>query len=181
MQQALTYKTSYTKDSYSIFSDNIQIGKLYKKEWLGSNIETTINGNRFKFDSTWFFNPTIFVFNKNTKQKIGTVTVNNFFKISPSATFISADNKQYKWTTKGIFSYDWEWFDAVSNRVVAMSAEPFDLFKQTGTINLTQQNQQNELLIALGIHLRNVVKRKTAITQISGLVIFSLTFLKLFA
>lgn len=138
---------------------------MYKTEWLGSTIETTINGHHFKFVSKGFFRPVILIFDKDAKQNIGTVTINNFFKISPSATLSSFDNKHYSWTTKSIFSYDWEWLDLSDTQIVASSNEPLDIFKQKGTISLTRQNKQDELLIALGIHLRNVVQRKTVITH----------------
>lgn len=170
MQHAVTYQTSFTKDSYLIFSGNTQIGKLYKTEWVGSPIETTINGRNFKFISKGFFRPIISVFDKDTKQNIGTVTINNFFKISPSATLNLPENKHYSWKTKGIFSYDWQWLDLSDSQIAASSNEPLDIFKQKGTISLAQQNNQEELIIALGIHLRNVVQRKTLITRILVLI-----------
>lgn len=181
MQHALTYKTSFTKDSYSIYRGNIQIGKLYKTEWLGSTIESTINEHNFRFVSKEFFRPVISIFDKDSKQNIGTVSINNFFKISPSATLSLVDNKHYRWTTKGIFSYDWEWLDLSNTQIVASSNEPLDLFKQKGTISLTQQNIRNELLITLGIQLRNVIQRKTVITRILSLIVLALTLPKLFA
>ncbi len=180
MQQSLTYQTSFTKDSYSIFSDNIQIGKLYKREWLGSPIETTINGYHFKFVSKGFFRPDVSFFDKDIKQNIGTVTINNFSKISPSATLHLVDHKHYSWTIKGIISYDWQWQDLSDLKIVASSKEPLDIFRQIGTISLTQQNNNEELFIALGIHLRNVVQRQSLIIRILCFIVVALLLTKLF-
>ena len=48
MAQTLTYKTSYFSDNYQILKENLQIGKLYKIEWLGTTIDTSINDKKLE-------------------------------------------------------------------------------------------------------------------------------------
>lgn len=179
MQHSFAFETSFWKDSYSIFRNSIQIGKLYKTEWLVSTVETTISGNSYIFISKGVFNRTISIVDKKTKQSIGAVTINSFFKVSPSATFSLTGNKHYRWTTGGIFSYDWKWFNLSDNEIVAISTEPLDLFKQKGMISWKQPNDKDELLIVLGIYFRNSVQRNTIITRILSLFLLALTLLKL--
>ena len=121
MQYGLTYQTSFMKDSYFICKDSLQIGKLYKAEWLGSTIDTTINEQSFRFVSEGFFSTTITIMNKKTRQTIGTVQINNFFKFSPSATLSLRDDKYYAWTTKGIFDFEWQWLDLPNKQMIATS------------------------------------------------------------
>jgi len=177
MQNGLTYQTSFMKDSYFICKDNLQIGKLYKGEWLGSTIDATTNEHSFRFVSKGFFRPAISITDKKTKHIIGTVAINNFFKFSPSATLSLINNKCYAWTTKGIFSFGWKWVDLANEQIIATSTEPLDILGQSGTIELPQQNEQTELLIALGIHLRNVVQRTTVMTRIIAFVSLTLSLL----
>lgn len=181
MQQVLTYQTSYTQDNYQIFSDKIQIGKLYKREWLGSTIDSSINGHDFKFTSMGFFNPVISIIDKKSKQIIGTVKIKNFLNFSPSATLTIGDNQLFVWVAKDIFSYNWQWMDLLNNQTLVNSSEPIDIFRQRGAISLNQQNNYADLLIALGIHLRNVVQRKTVITRLVGLIILALILPRIFA
>lgn len=177
MQKVLTYQTSFIKDCYFIYNKNLQIGKLYKAEWVGSTIETTINEHNFRFVSKGFLKPVISIIDKKTKQAVGTATINNFLRISPSATLRLTGDQQYSWTTKGVFKFDWKWSDLTGKHSVITSTEPLDLFRQTGTINLTEQNDQAELLVALGIHLRNVVQRKTVMTRAIGVLSLTLSLL----
>ncbi len=64
MNSTVTYKTSFLKDSYSIFEDDGKIGKLYKSEWTGPAIDTTINKRNFRFVTKGIFRTSIAVIDK---------------------------------------------------------------------------------------------------------------------
>jgi hypothetical protein len=181
MQKLFTYQSSLFKDSYLIFNGDRQIGKLYKKEWLGSPVETTINGHQFKFISSNIFRPVISIFDKGANQSVGTVTINSLFSITPSAKLRLANNKIYRWTNKDIFSHNWKWHDLSDMEIVASSKEPLEVFKQKGIISLAQENTKEELLITLGIHLRNVVQKQNLLIRLLSLVVLALLLPRLFA
>ncbi len=160
MQSLLTYQTTITQDSYRIHNEEVQIGKLFKKEWLGSHIETTINGQHIVFNSTGIINPVVSVTDKYSKQKLGEIKVKDFFAFFPSATLQMSGGKEYCWITKSVFSYNWQWLDKSMNIEVASSRESFQVFKQSGTIRLAHPVQENALFVVAGIHLRSVVRKQ---------------------
>ncbi|HEX5151207.1 MAG TPA: hypothetical protein VFW07_07145 [Parafilimonas sp.] len=180
MRQSLTYQTSFIKDSYSIFSDEKQVGKLFKKEWLGSTIETSMNGHKFIFVSKGFFNPIVLVIDKATQKTIGTIAIKDL-RIYPFAILILVNNQQFRWTSGGVFSHDWKWQDLSNGQTVINSNESLNLFRQNGMISITRKNKQQELLIALGIHLRNVIQRKALLAKVLGLIVGALLIWQLFA
>ena len=181
MQKLFRYQSSLFKDSYLIFNGEMQIGKLYKKEWLGSPVETTINGHQFRFISSNTFRPVITIFDKGANQNIGTVTINSIFSLTTSANLRLTGNKVYRWTNKDIFSHNWKWHDLSDMEIVASSKEPLEIFKQNGTISLAQENLKEEILITLGIHLRNVVQKQNLVTRLLSLIALALLLPRLFS
>jgi len=55
--------------------ENLQIGKLYKIEWLGTTIDTSINEKKFRFISKGFLKPTITILNLSTNAIVGTIKI----------------------------------------------------------------------------------------------------------
>lgn len=181
MNQILTYKTSYFSDSYQILKNDLQIGKLYKAEWLGSKIDTALYEQKFKFISRGLLKPTISILNISTNTIVGTIRIQHLFDWHQNAILKLTNGAEYNWTCNNLFTNDWQWTDLRDNEIIVTSKEPLDIFKQKGTITFSDKIQDKELFITLGIHMRNVSKGKSHFPKILGLFISITLLAKLFA
>jgi len=180
MNQNLNYKTSYTSDSYQILRDSLQIGKLYKAEWLGNPIDTVISERKFRFISKGIFKPTISVLDISSNSIVGTISFQNLLSFYQSAVLTFSNGTTYRWTSNKLFANDWQWTDLSNNEIIFTTKEPIDAFKQYGTIIFNDKTHDKELFISLGIHLRNVAKRKTLLPKIIGIIILLALLPRLF-
>ncbi len=180
MNQILNYKTSYTSDNYQILKDNLQVGKLYKAEWLGNPINTVLNEHSFRFISKGIFKPSISVLDISSNLIVGTTSFQNLLNFYQSAVLTLSNGSKYRWTSNRLFANDWQWFDMNNNEIIFTSREPLDIFKNKGTIKFNDKTQNIELFISLGIHLRNVAKRKSHLPRIMGIIILLAILSRLF-
>ena len=180
MTQVLTYKTSYFSDNYQILKDSLQIGKLYKTEWLGTAIDTTLNEQKFRFVSKGLLKPTITIFNLSTKTIIGTIKIKHLLNFYQNAVLTLSNGTQYNWTCNKLFANDWQWTALNNSEILFTSKEPIDIFKQNGTITFNDKTLDTELFITLGIHLRNFEKRKSHLTTLMGFMILVILIPRIF-
>ncbi len=180
MTQTLTYKTSYFSDNYQILKDNLQIGKLYKTEWLGSTIDSTLNEKKFRFISKGLVKPTITILNLSTNAIVGTIKIKNLLNFYQNAVLTLSNGTQYNWTCNKLFANDWQWTALNNSEVLFNSKEPVDIFKQNGQIDFNDKTLDTELFVTLGIHMRNFSKRKSYLTTMMGLIILIILVPKLF-
>ena len=180
MTQTLTYKTSYFSDNYQILKDNLQIGKLYKTEWLGTTIDTSINEKKFRFISKGFLKPTITILNLSTNAIVGTIKIKYLLNFYQNAVLTLPNGTQYNWTSNKLFTNDWQWTALNDLQILFHSKEPLDIFKQNGRIAFNDNTLDTELFITLGIHLRNFVKRKSHFTTMMGFIVLIILILRLF-
>jgi hypothetical protein len=180
MNQTLNYKTSYTRDSYQILRDSLQIGKLYKAEWLGNQIDTVLNEHKFRFISKGIFKPTISVLDISSDLIVGTISFQNLLSFYQLALLTFSNGSKYRWTSNKLFANDWQWTDLSNDEIIFSSKEPFDAFKQYGTIIFNDKTHDKELFISLGIHLRNVGKRKSYLPRIMAIIILLALLRRLF-
>ena len=180
MNQTLNYKTSYTSDSYQILRDSLQIGKLYKAEWLGNPIDTVLNEHKFRFISKGIFKPTISVLDISSNSIVGTISFQNLLSFYQSALLTLSNGTEYRWKSNKLFAYDWQWIDLNTEEIIFSSTEPFDAFKQNGTIIFNDKTHDKELFISLGIHLRNVAKRKSLLPRVMGIIVLLALLSRLF-
>ncbi len=180
MTQTITYKTSYLSDNYQILNDNLQIGKLYKTEWLGTTIDATINEKKFRFVSKGFLKPTITIVNLSTNAIVGAIEIKHLLNFHQNAILTLSNGAQYNWTCNKHFANDWQWTALKNSEILFTSLEPLDIFKQNGKVTYNDKTEITELFITLGIHLRNSVKRKSLLTTVMGLIILIVFLPKLF-
>lgn len=171
MESIINYQTGYLKDRYNIFSNNLEIGNVFKTEWLGSIVEGNINGRQIKFIDKGFINPTITIVDKKTNQVIGSIIISNLLTFYPSATLTVNNNHKYRWTTPRIFDKSWQWMNLTTGQTTIKSNESLNIFSDKGAITIVEKTDQDDLLIPIGIHLRNVIHRKTHLTRLMGLMV----------
>ena len=180
MTLTLTFKTSYFSDNCQILKDNLQIGKLYKTEWIGTTIDTSINEKKFKFISKGFLKPTITILNLSTNAIVGTIKIKHLLNIYQNAVLTLPNGTQYNWTSNKLFTNDWQWTSLNDLQILFHSKEPLDIFKQNGRIAFNDNTLDKELFITLGIHLRNFAKRKSHLTTMMGFMILIILIPRLF-
>jgi|GEM_PF-3199045 len=171
MTQVISYRTSYFSNKYQILKDSLQIGNLYKTEWLGCTIEASLNEQKFSFVSKGILHPSITIINPVTNTTVGTIEINHLLSFHQTAILTLQNGSKYYWTCNNFFTNDWQWTSLINSEIVFKSVEPLDIFKQNGTITFSNNTQDTELFITLGIHLRNFAKRKSHLTKIMGFVI----------
>ncbi|MFS8082849.1 MAG: hypothetical protein ACMG51_05305 [Ginsengibacter sp.] len=123
------YQTGYLKDKYFIFSNNMEIGNVFKTEWIGSNVEANIIGRPIKLIDKGFINPIITIVDKKTKEIIGSITISNLFKHYPSATLNLQNMDKYLWSSPQIFDNSWQWKNIATGQTTIKSKEPINIFK----------------------------------------------------
>lgn len=171
MESVISYQTSYLQDKYNIFSNNLEIGNVFKTEWLGAIVEGNINGRKIKLIDKGFINPTITIVDKKTNQVIGSIIISNLLTFHPLATLTTDNHHKYKWTTQRILDKSWQWIDLATGQTTIKSSEPLNIFRHKGAITIIQKTDQDDLLIAIGIHIRNVIHRKTHLIRLMGLMV----------
>jgi hypothetical protein len=170
MESVINYQTSYLRDKYNIFSNNLEIGNIFKIEWLGATVEGSINGRKLKFIGKGFINPLIKIIDKKSNQELGSITISNLFSLYPLASLTTVSNNQYKWSSQQILDKSWQWLDLATGKIILNANEPFGTFKHNGTIKIIDQTEEGDVFILAGIHLRNVINRKANLLRILGII-----------
>jgi hypothetical protein len=177
MESVINYQTSYLRDKYNIFSNNLEIGNIFKIEWLGATVEGSINGRKLKFIGKGFINPSIKIIDKKTNQELGSITISNLLSLYPLATLTTNNNIKYKWASQQILDKSWQWLDLETGKTIINANEPFGTLKHNGTITIIDQTSQDDVLIFAGIHLRNVINRKANLIRIMGFIALNIVAL----
>lgn len=154
MVKELQYKTSYSKDKFSIYSDERLIGKLFKFSWLWKGI-LELNGKTFHLKRTGLLRRQVVVLDQNLNKVVITARAPwglFLFRQHAEATF--SDSRKFYWQQRGIVNPSWEWRD--HSGLVMKATEHNGLFRIDGAINFEQEEPQGELLGVLGIYLRSL-------------------------
>ena len=171
VQDLINYQTSYIQDKYIIFSDNLAIGIVLKTEWFGSIIESNISGRKLKLIDKGFIKPTITIVDKKTNQVVGSISISNLLTFFPLTILTLSGNSQYRWTSPRILDKSWQWINIDTAQTAIKIKEITGIFKQQASITIIEQNDKDDLLIAVGIHIRNVVERKAHLIRLMGLLV----------
>ena len=171
MKSVINYQTSYLRDKYNIFSNDLEIGNIFKIEWLGATVEGIINGRKLKFIGKGFFYPSITIMDKKKNELVGSITISNLMSFYPLATLTTVDNNKYRWTSQQILDKSWQWLNLATGKTIINSNEPLSTFKHRGTIIITDKTEPDDLLIVAGIHIRNVLNRKAYLIRIIGFIV----------
>ncbi|PUZ19777.1 hypothetical protein GA0116948_12015 [Chitinophaga costaii] len=175
MLQTLNYQTAALPDNYSIFKEAVKIGKVYKKEWLGWTMDAEIAGRRFSFSKRGLFQNIIHIEDKDTHTSLGALTIQPFFRWMPRAMLKLADGSSFRWMNSRLFSADWQWRE--ENRIVMSAKEPWHLNMANGSILVRASVKQKELLLSLGLLLRNNFGRRSLLSLLVCLALLAMGIL----
>ncbi|MEO5501144.1 MAG: hypothetical protein ABIR31_06860, partial [Ginsengibacter sp.] len=138
---------------------------------LGSIVESIINGRKIKFLDKGFINSTITIVDKKTKHVIGSIMISNMLTFKPIATLKIDVHHRYRWTSPQIFAKSWLWTNLTSGQTTIKSNEPLNIFSHKGVITIIEKTDHDDLLIAVGIHLRNVTHLKMHLIRLIALIL----------
>jgi hypothetical protein len=111
--------------------------------------------HQYQLETLGFINPVISVTNIATKELIGTIKILNFARLLPKV-FFEFNDTRLRWVKKNIFSLHWQWKKRETTIIEAV--EKFEVGEQKGIIVLSDHFREADLLIMVGIYLRNNIK-----------------------
>ncbi|HEY0272036.1 MAG TPA: hypothetical protein VGC22_02575 [Chitinophaga sp.] len=172
MLQTLTYQTAALQDNYSIFNEAVKIGKVCKTEWLGWTMDAEIAGRHFTFSKRGLFQSVIHIEDKDTHTPMGALTIKPFFRWIPRAFLQLSDGSNFRWMNSRLLSADWKWQQG--SRIVMSAKEPWHLHTVNGSILVRASVKQKELLLSLGLLLRNDFGRRSLFGLLVCLVVLAI-------
>lgn len=166
MLQTLTYQTTALQDNYSILNEAVRIGKVYKTEWLGWTMDAEIAGRRFKFMKSGLFTRVIHIEDKATRSSLGKLFIKPLFRWVPRATLELEDGNTYRWLNSRLLGTDWQWQQ--NHRIVMSAKEPWQFSGANGSVLVRASVPEKELLLSLGLMLRNDHARRSIFGLLMG-------------
>jgi len=126
-----------------------QIGNINWSNILSSTAQAIINGRFFTLKRDTFLSK-IEIFDSHDQSLLGTVMVNVF---NPKSDVV-INGKRYEFEIKNFWQSKWSWkFDG--KEIIVFNSNKL-IFKEKGEINiLTTYNEETEILILLGLFVRN--------------------------
>lgn len=180
MEQVYSYSSSFTDDNYTILQQKTFFGKLQKTSWVGSTVDTRIDGRLYRFSKEGWLKPFILVLDKSSGKETGRIQLHTpFFSLQPRATITCADGQTFTWTIKGRLNRKWQWNNSDCTTIIH-ATEQSNLFSQSGQINVTAANHETALLGILGLYLRTTVGRRNKPAGLLMLVILIRVMVRLF-
>lgn len=175
MLQTLPYQTAALQDNYSIFNEAVRIGTVYKTEWLGWTMDAEIAGRQFKFTKSGVFTRVILIEDQETGSSLGKLLIKPLFRWTPRAILELEDGTSYRWLNSRLLGCDWQW---QQNRRIVMSAkEPWQLTGVNESVLVRASVPEKELLLSLGLMLRNDHARRSIFGLVMGATIIGLNAL----
>lgn len=152
MQEAYTYEVIYSNEIYLVYTQEALLGTLQKKMYAAKGALLEIKNDQYKLETSGFINPVISITNIATGQLLGKIKISGIGRIFSKVVF-EYNNIALKWVNKSLFSLHWQW--KKGNIVIIETIENFKVGQQKGVIVLSGYFDETNLLIMLGVFLRN--------------------------
>jgi len=155
LQEAYTYRIINSPENYFVYTDAILLGSLQKKHRHSRYILIEIMEHQYQLETFGFINPVISITNIVTKELIGKIKISAFARLLPKV-FFEFNNTRFRWVKKSIFSLHWQWKKGETTIIEVI--EKFEVGEQKGVIVLSDHFREANLLIMVGLYLRNNIK-----------------------
>jgi hypothetical protein len=153
IQEAYSYQVINSPKYYFVYTDKILLGCVEKKSWVRQAVSLEIKNHRYRIER--INSKVALITNTTTKELIGKITISGYGLLFSKIVF-EYNDIVLKWVSKSIFSLHWCWLknkEAVIDTIV-----DFEPGKQKGVIVMSDYFVEADLLIMIGIYLRNNVK-----------------------
>ena len=155
MQDAFSYQVINSQKSYSVYTHKELLGSLQKNSGAGEPVSIEIKEHLYKLEIAGIINPVISVIDTITNEVLGKIKISSFGRLFPKVIF-EYKSSRLKWVSKSFFSLHWQW---IKNEVpIIETVENFQPGKQKGVIRLSDYFADSDLLIMMGVYLRNNIR-----------------------
>ena len=150
IHEACSYQVINSAKFYFVYADKSLLGCVEKKKWPHQSVSLEIKNHHYRIEQT--SNNVASITNTTTNELIGKITISGF-RLFCSKVLFEYNNIQLKWVSKSVFSLHWQW---VKNReAIIDTIENFDISQQNGIIILSDNFAEADLLIMVGLYIRN--------------------------
>lgn len=156
MQNSLNWKKGLFSDTYRIYSNNLQVGKLKNKTFSQSSIGE-INGKEYTFKTKGFFKQHTEILDNSDNSVIGEINYNNWM----TKAFLSIQNKKFSWKYDNIWNTKWSLNDSDGTEIK---------YSGSSTSGQIDSNTDNDLLLLTGLYVTNYYWQMTIVIIIAVLI-----------
>lgn len=152
MQTSLRWKKGLFSDTFRIYSNDQQIGKLKNKTFSQSSVGE-INGKEYTFKTKGVFKQHTEILDNSDNSVIGEITYNNWM----TKAFLSIQNKKINWKYDNIWNTKWSIYDSDGIQIK---------YAGSSTSGQIDSNVDNDLLLLTGLYVTNYYWQMTIVILI---------------
>jgi len=144
MKTLLNWKKGFFKSTYQIFADDVIIGYLRENTW-SQTAEGEINGKRYSFKTSGFFNPKTTILDGNGFDIIGTITYSSWM----TKATITQKDRLINWKYDNTWNTRWS-MTSSDGMMINYKGN-----SSKGTIEYLSSDEGNELLVLTWLFVTN--------------------------
>jgi hypothetical protein len=149
MIESLNWKKGFFSDTYRIYANKQQIGKLKNKTFSQTSVGE-IKGKKYTFKTKGFFKQQTEIIDNSDNSVIGKITYNNWM----SKASLSIRNKQFSWKYENFWNTKWSLNDSDGVQINYKGSS------KSGQIN---SKTDNDLLLLTGLYVTNYYWQMTIV------------------
>ena len=144
MTTLLNWKKGFFKSTYQIFAGNVPIGYLRENTW-SQTAEGEINGKRYSFKISGFFNPKTTILDSNGIDIIGTITYSSWM----TKATITLKDTLIQWKYDNAWNTKWSMTSSDGTIINYKGSS------SKGSIEYLKGDEGNELHLLTGLYITN--------------------------
>lgn len=149
MQNNIYWKKGIFSDTYRVYSEDKQIGKLRNRAFSQSSVGE-INGKSYTFKTKGIFKQYTEMIDNATHSVIGEIAYSNWM----TKAFLSIQERKYNWNYDNVWNTKWSINDA--DKIVMK-------YKGTSGGGQVETEIQDDLLLLTGLYVTNYYWQMTII------------------
>ncbi len=166
MFQTIQYKTESFSRNCTIAKENAIAGYMIKTSFFGKVYDVNIYDDLYIIETNGWWSPEIKLIDRKTKEVLITAKVRHSLNfINTRARAVSHTGNIYEYAENRLLNKYWKW--SKDENTVVRSIENNYFSNITGQIMVNDESYENELLSALGIHIRFSVERHSIFTYLA--------------
>ncbi len=145
-------RLSWTKEVFGskleLMQGNGLVGKIQWENMVSSKAQAMINGKLFMLNREFFLSK-LEIYDANDQSLLGTVMINLF---NPRSDLV-INGKRFELEISNFWQSRWAW-KYNGTEIITFKSNEF-ITKDKGVIELTSLNEETEILVLLGLFVRN--------------------------
>jgi len=141
MKTILKWKKGILKNTYQIYSEDIQVGKLREKSWTQS-ADGELNGKKYTFKTKGFFKQVTQIIDSESGSIIGKITYNSWM----TKARIDYSDKVANWKYNNAWNTKWILFDSEGIQIN---------YRGSSTKGKMELENHTDMLALAGLYITN--------------------------